>query len=91
MVGGSETETLRRSALDHLWMHNADWVKMAEEGGLPPIVVEGRGVKVVDSDGNTWIDAVGGYASVNVGYGRHEIAEAAREQMLKLAYSPQGL
>lgn len=90
MVGGSETETLRRSALDHLWMHNADWVKMAEEGGLPPIVVEGRGVKVVDSDGNTWIDAVGGYASVNVGYGRHEIAEAAREQMLKLAYSPQG-
>ena len=89
MVGVYETEALRRSALDHLWMHNADWVNMAEEG-LPLIVVEGSGVKAVDSDGDTWIDAVGGYASVNVGYGRREIAEAAREQMRRLAYFPQG-
>ena len=25
---------LRQSALDHLWMHNRDWVTMAEEGGI---------------------------------------------------------
>ena len=89
MVAVQETEALRRSALEHLWMHNTDWVKMAEEG-MPLVVVEGSGIKVVDSDGDTWIDANGGYASVNVGYGRHEIAEAAREQMLKLSYFPQG-
>ena len=89
MVAVQETEALRRSALEHLWMHNADWVKMAEEG-MPLVVVEGSGIKVVDSDGDTWIDANGGYSSVNVGYGRLEIAEAAREQMLKLSYFPQG-
>ncbi len=89
MTTTHDTESLRRSALEHVWMHSRDWVQMAEEGG-PTIVVEGKGVRVVDSDGNSWIDVNGGYSSVNIGYGRTEIADAAREQMRKLAYFPQG-
>jgi adenosylmethionine-8-amino-7-oxononanoate aminotransferase len=89
MVLVEGTETLRRSALEHLWMHNRDWVQMAEEGG-PLIIVEGKGIRVTDSEGNEWIDVNGGYSSVNVGYGRTEIAEAAHQQMLKLSYFPQG-
>ena len=82
-------EDLRQAAQDHLWMHNRDWIETAEEGG-PPIVVEGSGVRVTDAEGKSWIDVNGGYASVTVGYGRTEIAEAAREQMLSLPYFPQG-
>ncbi len=89
MEASSGTEALRQTALKHLWMHNRDWVQMAEEGD-PLVIVGGKGVRVTDSDGRSWIDVNGGYMSVNVGYGRKEIAEAAYEQMLKVPYFPQG-
>ena len=85
----SKTEELRRAALDYLWMHNSGWIEMAELG-QPVIMVEGDGIRVKDSEGRTWIDPNGGYVSVNVGYGRTEIAEAAREQMRKLSFQPPG-
>ena len=70
-------------------MPNRDWVRMAEEGD-PPIIVDGDGIVVVDSEGRSWIDVNGGYISVNVGYGRKEIAEAAYQQMLRTPYFPPG-
>ena len=85
----SKTEALRRASLDYLWMHNRSWIDMAERGE-PIIMVEGDGIRVKDSDGRAWLDPNGGYVSVNVGYGRTEIAEAAREQMRKLAFQPTG-
>ena len=87
MVTVSDGETLRQLSLKYLWMHNRDWVEMAEEGD-PPIMVSADGVRVTDSDGRTYIDVNGGYNSVNVGYGRSEIVEAAYEQMRKIAYFP---
>ena len=89
MTTTAENESLRQASLKHLWMHNRDWVQMAEEGD-PLIMVEGNGVRVTDSDGKTWIDVNGGYNSVNIGYGRTEIADAAYEQMIKLPYFPGG-
>lgn len=89
MVTATDTNEIRQAALDHLWMHNADWVTMAEEGG-PPIMISGDGVRVTDAEGNVWIDAHGGYASVNAGYGQTAIADAMLEQMRKLTYFPQG-
>ena len=89
MVNTLKTEDLRTSALGHLWMHNRDWVQTGEEGG-PAIFVEGNGIRVTDSEGKTWIDVNGGYAAVNVGYGRTEIAEATLKQMNRLVYFPQG-
>ena len=89
MVAESTAEALRRSSTRYLWMHNRDWIQMAEEGD-PMIAVEGDGVRIIDSEGNSWIDVNGGYNSVNVGYGRQEIADAAYEQMDRLAYFPNG-
>ena len=82
-------EDLRQAALDYLWMHHRDWLEMAEEGG-PMIISDSKGVKVTDIEGRSWIDVNGGYASVNAGFGQTEIAEAARDQMLKLPYFPEG-
>ena len=87
MVTVSDSEALRKLSLKYLWMHSRDWVQMAEEGD-PLVMVSGEGVRVTDADGRTYIDVEGGYNSVNVGYGRSEIAEAAYEQMRKIAYFP---
>ena len=89
MVETIDTQSLQKSAQEHLWMHNRDWVQMAEEGG-PTIIVEAEGVRAVDSDGKVWLDVNGGYNSVNAGYGRTEIAEAMKDQMSRLTYFPQG-
>ena len=83
---GSEA---RQAALDHLWMHNRSWATDAESG-RPPIITSGNGVHVTDAEGREWMDVNGGYMCVNIGYGRHELADAMREQMSKLVYFPQG-
>ena len=89
MAHPSDAETLRQQSHQYLWMHNRDWLQMAEEGE-PMIVVQGDGIRITDLEGNRWIDVNGGYNSVNVGYGRHEIVDAAFEQMNRLSYFPNG-
>ena len=88
-INDRDITELRSSAVNHLWMHNRDWVKTGEEGG-PDIVVEADGIEVTDIKGRTWVDVNGGYNSVNAGYGRTEIAESVRNQMLQIPYFPQG-
>jgi len=49
--------------------------------------VEGRGMRLWDAGGKEFLDAVsGGVWTVNVGYGRESIANAVRDQLLKLNY-----
>jgi 4-aminobutyrate aminotransferase-like enzyme len=50
-----DANDLRRLALEHLWMHNADWSPMTKLGE-PLVIVEGEGLRVKDVDGKTWID-----------------------------------
>ena len=52
----------------------------------PKIWVEGRGALMKDINGVEVIDGLGGLWNVNVGHGRRELAEAARQQMSTLAY-----
>ncbi|MDP9371877.1 MAG: aminotransferase class III-fold pyridoxal phosphate-dependent enzyme, partial [Chloroflexota bacterium] len=54
----------------------------------PLVLVRGAGSRVWDSDGKEYLDGFAGLWNVNVGHGREELAEAAREQMARLAYSP---
>ena len=54
------TSELRQAALDHLWQHNRDWESAARDNE-PLIFVSGEGIRVTDSDGETWIDVNGGY------------------------------
>lgn len=79
---------LRDAALRHLWMQSGGWADM-EGSGDPIIVAEARGLEVFDTEGRRWLDVNGGYASVTVGYGRTEIADAALRQMTELAYYPE--
>ena len=53
----------------------------------PRIIVEGKGIKVWDQNGKEHLDGVsGGVWTVNVGYGRESIANAVRDQLVKLNY-----
>ncbi len=52
----------------------------------PTIIVRGEGCWVWDSDGNRYLDGLGGLACVNIGYGRAELADAAATQMKQLSY-----
>ena len=57
------------------------------EGKAPMIVVEGQGLRLKDINGKEYLDATsGGVWCVNVGYGRDRIANAACDQMKKMAY-----
>lgn len=60
------------------------------ETGDPRIIVEGKGMRVWDQNGKEYIDAVsGGVWTVNVGYGREEIANAVRDQLMQICYFAQ--
>jgi len=83
------TDRIRDAALKYMFPHRRGWIEMAEEGG-PLIAVKGNGIRITDSEGQSWIDVNGGYNSVNVGYGRTEIADAAHQQAQKLSFFPAG-
>lgn len=51
-------------------------------------VVSGKGIKIKLSDGRELIDGLSGLWNINVGHGRHEMAEAANKQMKKLPFYP---
>ncbi|MFC3123194.1 aminotransferase family protein [Agaribacter flavus] len=56
----------------------------------PLVMVKGEGMRVWDINGKEYLDASsGGLWTVNVGYGRTEIADAVREQLLTLNYFAQ--
>ncbi|MDE2445549.1 MAG: aminotransferase [Alphaproteobacteria bacterium] len=55
------------------------------EGSL--IITEANGCMIKDSNGNEYLDGLGGMWCVNVGYGRNEIAEVMADQARQLAYA----
>ncbi|MFZ5964052.1 aspartate aminotransferase family protein [Thalassococcus sp. BH17M4-6] len=69
----------------HIWHHLSQ--HKPYETSDPRIIVEGKGMKVWDQNGKEHLDAVSGAVwTVNVGYGRESIANAVRDQLLKLNY-----
>ncbi len=52
------------------------------------VIKEADGAWITDVNGKKYLDAMAGLWCVNVGYGREELAEAAYEQLKKLAYFP---
>jgi adenosylmethionine-8-amino-7-oxononanoate aminotransferase len=53
----------------------------------PLIIVEGRGAMIRDAEGREYIDGLAGLWNVNAGHGRTELAQAASEQMARLAFA----
>lgn len=69
----------------HVWHHLIQHKPF--ETADPRIIVEGKGMKVWDQHGKEHLDAVsGGVWTVNVGYGRERIANAVRDQLVKMNY-----
>lgn len=94
--GGEMTENneltwkLREKANKHLWMpfarHSIYSSKVS--GNELPIILQGKDCYVWDSEGNKYFDGLSGLFVVQLGHGREEIAETAREQTSKLGFFP---
>ncbi|RMF90289.1 MAG: aspartate aminotransferase family protein [Nitrospinota bacterium] len=80
-----QTVDVKQEALEHVWMHATPMQEVAPEIGSR-IIVEGKGCRVTDIEGRTYIDALAGLWLVNIGYGRREVAEAAARQMERIHY-----
>ncbi|GAA4293083.1 aspartate aminotransferase family protein [Mycobacterium paraffinicum] len=69
---------------EHLWLHFA----RHGSGITPPVIVRGDGVTIFDDRGKSYLDALSGLFTVQVGHGRTELAEVAARQASTLAYFP---
>src|SRR5262245_12029787 len=80
-----ELTPVERHALDHVWIHSARWLDLAERDGLR-VMVRGEGCRLSDAQGRSYIDGLSGLYVVNVAHGRAEIGEAMAKQARELAY-----
>ncbi|HEY8547323.1 MAG TPA: aspartate aminotransferase family protein [Acidimicrobiales bacterium] len=78
---------LQEQARRHLWLHFSRMGAYAE-GAEVPVIVRGEGPHVWDAHGRRYLDGLSGLFTVQVGYGRPELARAAAAQAEDLAYFP---
>jgi putrescine aminotransferase len=69
------------------FIHPTSSIKDQQAKGAKLIVEKSDGIYLTSTDGKEFIDAMSSLWNVNIGHGRKELAEAAKEQMEKLAYS----
>jgi len=80
--------TAELAAKDKKYMlHPVSNLRQLQEYG-PLVFTHGEGVYLWDSEGKRYIDSFAGLWNVNVGHGRMELAEAGKEQMAELAFTP---
>ncbi|GAA0428306.1 aspartate aminotransferase family protein [Lentibacillus halophilus] len=85
-VMGSTTDELVELDKRH-FIHPTSSPKAAAEEGPGIIFSEGNGIYVNNMEGEAYIDGMSMLWNVNVGHGQKELADAASEQMMKMAYS----
>ena len=69
----------------HIWHHLTPHKPFETKD--PMVIVKGDGMRVWDSKGKEYLDAVSGAVwTVNVGYGRESIANAVRDQLVEMCY-----
>lgn len=84
-VRPSDMQTVVEADRAHVWHHLMQHKPLESQD--PRVYVEGRGMRLWDSAGREYLDAVsGGVWTVNVGYGRQSIADAMREQLVRMNY-----
>ncbi|MED4350842.1 aspartate aminotransferase family protein [Schinkia azotoformans] len=69
------------------FLHPTTSIKEQQEAGPAFIFQTGKGIYLEDMKGTTLIDGMSSLWNVNVGHGREELADAAKEQMAKLAFT----
>ncbi len=84
---GHSPAELSELAHRHLWMH---FSRLGTYDGDHPVRVmaRGEGCYVFDADGKRYLDGLSGLFAVQIGHGRHELAEAAARQAETLDYFP---
>jgi len=76
--------TTSYAALDDRYLHP---MTDPDDRGRLTVLVRGRGVRLEDAEGRSYIDGLAGLWNVNLGHGREELVEAATEQMRQLAFA----
>lgn len=72
----------------HVWHHLTQHKRF--DTHEPMMITKGEGMRVWDIHGNEYLDAVSGAVwTVNVGYGRQEIADAMCKQLVEMNYFAQ--
>ena len=79
-----DTQDLWKKDRDHFIHPWTDFSVFKEEGSV--VMSESDGAYVFDSEGNRFLDGIGGLWCVNIGYGREEMAEAIAEQARRIPY-----
>ena len=69
---------------DHFIHPYTDFDTFEKEGSH--IISKAHGAYIVDSDGHTILDGIGGLWCVNVGHGRQEMADSIAEQVMSMEY-----
>jgi putrescine---pyruvate transaminase len=85
MMRNYDIDELRRLDVAHHLPPQADFAEIAALGGSR-VITRAQGVYIEDGEGLRILDAMAGLWCVQVGYGRHELADAAHAQMLELPY-----
>src|SRR3954454_10693039 len=76
--------TLQDLAKRHLWLHFSRMGAYAEAD--IPIIVKGDGCYVWDDQGNRYLDGLSALFCVNIGHGRHDVAQAGADQAKELGF-----
>ena len=79
-----QTQKWQAMSRDHHLAPFSDYQQLSDSG--PRIIVKGDGVYVWDSEGNKILDGMAGLWCAAIGYGRHELADAASKQMKELPF-----
>jgi adenosylmethionine-8-amino-7-oxononanoate aminotransferase len=79
------TASLQELAQRHLWMHFARMGAYGD-GAEIPIIVRGDGCYVWDEHGNRYLDGLSALFCVNIGHGRHDVAQAGADQAKELGF-----
>ena len=78
-INNKPTSVLQRLDLEHHLHPFTDHKELKSQ--KPRIITRADGVFIYDNDGNRFLDAMSGLWCVNIGYGRKELALAAKKQM----------
>lgn len=80
-----------KQALEELdkkhFIHPTSNMGQLQEEGPAFIFTKGEGIYLEDINGNRWMDTLSSLWNVNVGHGREEIGEVAKEQISTLAFT----
>lgn len=69
------------------FIHPTSNMGQLQEEGPAFIFTKGEGIYLEDISGNRWMDTLSSLWNVNVGHGREEIGEVAKEQISTLAFT----